>query len=60
MQGFRATDESKPVFVGKGSDAFYVDHTTSIVALEPPELKLSVTARTISYRFSGKVDVMET
>ena len=34
--------------------------TDIIAVLETPELKLSATARTIAYRFNGKVDVKET
>ena len=60
MQGFRSTNESRSVFVEKDRDVFYVDYTDIIAVLETPELELSATARTISYRFSGRVDVMET
>ena len=38
----------------------YVDCTDIITVLETPELELSATARTIAYRFSGKVDFKET
>ena len=58
VQGFRSTNESRSVFVEKDRDVFYVDYI--IAVLETPELELSATARTISYRFSGRVDVMET
>ena len=60
VQGFRSTNESRSVFVEKDRDVFYVDYTDIIAVLETPELELSATARTISYRFSGRVDVMET
>ena len=60
MQGFRVTDESKSVFVEKDGDVIHVDYTDIIAVLETPELKLSATARTIAYRFSGKVDFKET
>ena len=69
MQGFRVTDESKSVFAEKDRDAFYVDYIVDIIdyvtiyrhhRYETSELKLSVTARTIAYRFSGKVDDKET
>ena len=57
LQGFRATDDTKSVFVEKDRDVFYVDYPDIIAVLETPEVKLSATARTITYGFSGKVDV---